>query len=194
MATAARLRRQHWLCPLLVVACSLLLACTAAPVGPATSVAPGPTSPLPPGARLPGSALDPIPHTATATTSWAPWPAALHDFRHSGASTADGPNAGIFRWRRSLEAAVTPGPVVAPDGTIYAASNAGVLHALDPVTGADRWTFDSGHRAADNDLSTSPLVLPDGTVLWGASSDQVSDQRRRASGLRGGQRWRSHCP
>jgi outer membrane protein assembly factor BamB len=62
---------------------------------------------------------------------------------------------------------------VAADGTIYAASNAGILHALDPVTGADRWTFDSGHRAAGNDLSTSPLVLPDGIVLWGASSNRL---------------------
>jgi outer membrane protein assembly factor BamB len=61
---------------------------------------------------------------------------------------------------------VTPGPVVGPDGTIYAASNAGVLHALNPSTGADLWTYDSGHTDVGGDLSVSPLVLPDGTVLW----------------------------
>ena len=43
-----------------------------------------------------------------------------------------------------IGANVTPGPVVAADGTIYSATNAGVLHALDPATGADRWTYDGG--------------------------------------------------
>lgn len=60
---------------------------------------------------------------------------------------------------------MTPGPVVAPDGTIVAASNAGVLHALAPATGRDRWVFD-GHGSYGIDLSTSPAVLKDGTILW----------------------------
>src|SRR4051812_6033342 len=85
-----------------------------------------------------------IPSTAPAVANWAPWPSALHDARHSGASTAAGPRGGVVRWRRDLEGAVTPGPVVGADGTVYASSNGGVLHALDPATGADRWTYDSG--------------------------------------------------
>jgi outer membrane protein assembly factor BamB len=60
---------------------------------------------------------------------------------------------------------VTPGPVIAPDGTIVAASTAGVLHGLDPATGLDRWAFDA-QGGYGIDLSTSPAVLPDGTVLW----------------------------
>jgi outer membrane protein assembly factor BamB len=72
----------------------------------------------------------------------------------------------VLRWRRNFEGAVTPGPVVGPDGTIYAASNAGILHALNPSTGADLWTFDSGQTHSGDDLSVSPLVLPDGSVLW----------------------------
>jgi outer membrane protein assembly factor BamB len=57
--------------------------------------------------------------------------------------------------------------VVGSDGTIYLASNAGVLHALDPLTGADRWTFDGGGPfGGETDLSTSPVVLPSGSVLW----------------------------
>ena len=43
-----------------------------------------------------------------------------------------GTTAGAVRWRRHLEGAVTPGPVVGPNGTIYAASNGGVLHAINP--------------------------------------------------------------
>ncbi|GAC1593066.1 MAG: hypothetical protein NVS3B21_13620 [Acidimicrobiales bacterium] len=48
---------------------------------------------------------------------------------------------------------------------MYAASNGGVLHALDPATGADRWTFDGG-GSYGSDLSTSPAVQASGTVLW----------------------------
>ncbi|MEO7980701.1 MAG: PQQ-binding-like beta-propeller repeat protein [Sporichthyaceae bacterium] len=97
--------------------------------------------------------------------TWAPWPQALHDAQHSGAATVEGPVTGHVRWTRRLEGNVTPGPVVGADGTIYAASNAGVLHALDPATGADRWTLDGG-AAYGIDQSTSPAVLPDGSVLW----------------------------
>jgi outer membrane protein assembly factor BamB len=103
---------------------------------------------------------------------WAPWPSALHDARHSGASVTQGPTAGIVRWRRQLEGAVTPGPVIGPDATIYASSNAGILHAVNPTTGADLWTYDCGHRSND-DLSVSPLVLPDGTVLWPTPGREV---------------------
>ena len=58
------------------------------------------------------------------------------------------------------------------DGTIYAASNAGVLHALDPATGRDRWTFDA-QGPYGSDLSTSPAVLGDGTILWPGPHDRL---------------------
>lgn len=51
------------------------------------------------------------------------------------------------------------------DGSVLQASNAGVLHALDPATGRDRWTYDAGSPYG-SDLSTTPAVLHDGTVLW----------------------------
>lgn len=95
----------------------------------------------------------------------APWPQASHDARRSGASTAVGPQTGHLRWTRTLEDDVTPGPVIGPGGTIYAASNAGVLHAIDPRTGRDLWSYDGGGRYG-LDLSTSAAVLADGTVLW----------------------------
>ena len=97
--------------------------------------------------------------------SWTPWPQASHDARHSGSSSLAGPRTGDLRWTRKLEGDVTPGPVVGADGTIYAASNGGVLHALDARTGHDRWTVDE-HAGYGSDLSTSPAVLPDGIVLW----------------------------
>lgn len=46
-----------------------------------------------------------------------------------------GPRTGAIKWQRRLEGPVVPGPVEAPDGSVLAASNGGVLHALDPRTG-----------------------------------------------------------
>jgi len=108
-------------------------------------------------------------HTSTAgVTIWAPWPHPMHDGRHPAATPAHGPRTGPrtgqLRWTRKLEGNVTPGPFIGKAGIVYAASNAGVLHAIDPATGADRWTYD-GHASCGSDLSTSPAVLPDGTIL-----------------------------
>ncbi|MCU1493780.1 MAG: WD40-like repeat protein [Acidimicrobiaceae bacterium] len=111
---------------------------------------------------------------ASAVTPAAPWPMALHDAEHSGTSTAVGPQSGTISWRRDLGGNITPGPVVAADGTIYAASSLGVLHTLDPTDGSDRWTFDGGAPYSGGaDLSTSPLILPSGTVLWPGPRDTL---------------------
>ncbi len=95
------------------------------------------------------------------------WPGAIHDSRHSSAVAAGvvGPQSGTVRWERDLGANVTPGPALAADGTVYIATNAGTLYALDPMTGAERWTFDGGGRYG-SDLSTTPAILPDGSILW----------------------------
>lgn len=72
----------------------------------------------------------PEPATPPAETSYAPWPMALHDPRHSASSPVEGPTKGRIAWRRRLEGPVVPGPVVGKGGVAYAASNGGVLHAL----------------------------------------------------------------
>lgn len=100
-----------------------------------------------------------------ATSTWTAWPQALHDAGHSGASPFVGPPSAHLRWERDLEGNVTPGPVVGAQGTIYAASNAGVLHAIDPDDGHDLWTVDE-HGSYGIDQSTSPAVTPGGVVLW----------------------------
>ena len=100
-----------------------------------------------------------------AETPASAWPQASGSAARSSPATARGPQDGHVRWSRTLEGAVVPGPVVGIDASILAASNAGVLHALDPVTGKDRWTYDGGGPYG-SDLSTSPAVLSDGTVLW----------------------------
>lgn len=97
--------------------------------------------------------------------SWSPWPQALHDARHSGAATVIGPQDGTVRWRRNLGGSPLPaGPVIGPAGTIYLVDSVGTLHALDPSDGHDLWTADTG-QPVGGDLSISPLVLPDGSVV-----------------------------
>jgi outer membrane protein assembly factor BamB len=105
-----------------------------------------------------------------------PWPTALHDSAHTSTASTEGPLHAKLEWQRSLGGNITPGPVVAVDGTIYIATNAGVLHALDPTTGADLWAFNGGSSySGETDLSTSPLVLPSGSILWPGPRDTLYD-------------------
>jgi outer membrane protein assembly factor BamB len=100
------------------------------------------------------------------------WPQASGDAGRTSPSIAAGPQTATVRWRRRLEGAVVPGAVVGIDGSVLQASNGGVLHALDPATGGDRWTFNGG-TSYGSDLSTSPAVLADGTVLWPGPRDTL---------------------
>ncbi|MGI8879332.1 MAG: PQQ-binding-like beta-propeller repeat protein [Jatrophihabitans sp.] len=118
----------------------------------------------PPGPGIAGTGTLPNPASA--------WPAAGFDARHSSGTTAVGPQTGRVRWQKQLGGSVTPGPVIGVDGSVLAATNAGVLHALNPATGQERWAFDGMSRYG-SDLSTSPAVLGDGTILWPGPGDML---------------------
>ena len=100
------------------------------------------------------------------------WPSAFGDAGHTSPAVTTGPRTARVAWQRQLEGAVVPGAVIGIDGSVLAASNGGVLHALDPATGEDRWTYDGG-GGYGSDLSTSPTVLADGTVLWPGPGDDL---------------------
>lgn len=110
----------------------------------------------------------PAPASADASAAplptYAPWPGALRDPRHTSTAPVSGPTKGKVIWKRELEGSVVPGPAVGGDGTIYAASNGGVLHAFDG-DGNQKWSFDGG-GSYGLDLSTTPALTRDGTVLW----------------------------
>lgn len=89
-----------------------------------------------------------------------------------GAASQRPASVGRVVFTRKLEGAVVPGPVLGPGGSVLAASNGGVLHALDPQTGKDRWRFD-GHGNYGVDLSTSPLVLGSKLILWPGPNHQL---------------------
>ncbi len=157
--------RVRWLLP--TAFCCVAMAVTMAACG-----SPGkkslPSSTVPTAAcPTPGAAAlaTPSARAAAASPAQPSWPVFQHDARHSSTSTVDGPAGGAVRWTRQLEGGIEQAPITASDGTIYIASNGGVLHALDPQSGADRWTFDGGARYG-SDLSTAPAILADGTILW----------------------------
>ncbi|MEP7089325.1 MAG: PQQ-binding-like beta-propeller repeat protein [Nocardioidaceae bacterium] len=92
----------------------------------------------------------------------------MHDARHSGSTAVTGPRRGVVAWRRRLsDGAVPGGPVLGRDGTIYIVDSVGILHAVRPEDGQDRWSVDTGSPVS-GDLSISPLVLPDGDVVAGS--------------------------
>jgi outer membrane protein assembly factor BamB len=123
------------------------------------------------GCGAPTASREP-PRGRPAVASFAPWPSFGHEARHSGAAPVVGPQGPAVRWRRRLEGPVVPGAAVGTRSTVYAASNGGVLHAIDLRTGRDRWRFDAG-ATYGSDLSTVPAVLADGTVLWPGPSETV---------------------
>ncbi|PZS33087.1 MAG: hypothetical protein DLM58_08445 [Pseudonocardiales bacterium] len=114
-----------------------------------------------------------LPGVGTLPSPASEWPEAGYDARFSSGTTATGPQSAKVKWMRSLGGNVTPGPVIGVDGSILAATNAGVLHALDPATGAGRWTYD-GQGSYGSDLSTSAAVLADGTILWPGPNNTLS--------------------
>ena len=119
-------------------------------------------------------------NVVSAASSYAPWPMALHDARHTGTASALGPQTGHLLWSSNLGSSVAIGPIVGSDGTIYAASADGVLFALDRATGKIRWQLaGSGPFTGSQDLSTSALLLPSGDLLWPAPGGVLAEVSSR---------------
>jgi outer membrane protein assembly factor BamB len=108
----------------------------------------------------------------SAPAGYAPWPEAEHDALHSSQGTVQGPQTGHIRWKAHLGGAVSEGPSIRADGTIYESTDAGVLYAVSPADGHIRWKFDGG-GGIGGDLSTTAAVLPDGTIVWPGSRHMV---------------------
>ncbi len=96
----------------------------------------------------------------------------LESASHFGASPANGPQTPRIRWQRKLEGPIVMGPVTR-GRVAYASSTRGILHAIDLVAGRDLWTFDGGADGGPSDLSTSPTVLSDGTILLPAAGGRL---------------------
>jgi outer membrane protein assembly factor BamB len=133
----------------------------------ANTPAPHPAGPTGASASPTGASAGPTGASAGPLRA-AGWAQAIHDPQHASAVPLSerGPRSDHLRWKRRFgEGPVTPGPIVGPDGTVYAATNGGKLHAINPATGEDLWSF-SGGAPYGGDLSTSPALLAGGTILW----------------------------
>lgn len=139
----------------------------------------------PPQGRATGASTAAVPGQVPATVTGlgtlpAPasaWPEASYDARRSSATTATGPTSAKTRWTRDLGAKLIAGPVIGADGSVIETPANGVVHALDPADGHDRWTLDIG-QPGGSDLSSSPAVLAGGLILVpGVSGDLVAISR-----------------
>lgn len=80
--------------------------------------------------------------------------------------------SGTPRWNRTLGRQVTGSPTV-HDGTVYAASPAGVVYALDATTGETEWSKTDGTAV----FRPTPIAIPDarnrqeGSILVSGNSD-----------------------
>jgi outer membrane protein assembly factor BamB len=89
----------------------------------------------------------------------------------SNGPAVTGPQSAHVLWKVPLGGPVVPGPVVS-SGVVYAAANDGILRAIDLADGKVRWSFDGGGPYG-KDLSTSPALEADGTVLWPGPEDTL---------------------
>jgi len=70
-------------------------------------------------------------------------------------------------WTYETPATIPRGPAVA-DGTVYAASFTGVLHALDASSGSENWTFGPQTDSMGRDEPLATATVADGTLFVGA--------------------------
>lgn len=69
-------------------------------------------------------------------------------------------------WSLRMKDAAQGSPVVAPDGTVYAATEDGTVTAVK--NGSELWSY----RTPDN-ITTSPALAPDGTLYVGSEDGKV---------------------
>lgn len=82
-----------------------------------------------------------------------------HDISHTHRSPFTGPHTATLAWKFEAGGPWAGNPVLAEDGTVYAAAQDGVLYALAP-DGTLQWTF-----AGETIIWASAAVTQDGTVL-----------------------------
>ncbi|MGQ9697295.1 MAG: outer membrane protein assembly factor BamB family protein [Armatimonadota bacterium] len=90
-----------------------------------------------------------------------PWPMFLHDARHSGLSSAVGPDDPVVKWKVPLLTSFSS-PAVAEDGAMYIGTTDRSLVAVSPL-GEVQWSLaDTG--GGSGWVRSSPAIGPDGTV------------------------------
>ena len=120
----------------------------------------------------------------------APWPALGRCPTRIARSGLVGPHAKpAVRWSFTTGTGLLTGPVVAADGTIYAAAANGKLYAVTPA-GASRWTFSSN---GGSPFVGTPALGADGTI-YAASGGTSTLPYLYAVRPDGSKRWSMRVP
>lgn len=113
------------------------------------------------------------------------WPAFRGTPTNSGASAASATPSGTVSWQGRVDGGVVSGVAVTPDA-VYVPDDTGVLTALDPVSGTERWRYDAGGGLSAPLVSAGSVYVSTGRTLHAVSTDgdpqwQASLERSAAS-------------
>ena len=89
------------------------------------------------------------------------------DATHSGQATVNGPATNALQWTCSIGGLIDSCSALGADGTIYLASQSGVVYAVSP-SGAIIWSYSTGGL-----VHSSPAITTDGTVVIGSYDNYV---------------------
>ncbi len=115
-------------------------------------------------------ALLPSPSLAAGLAPGA-WPMHQHDARHTGRAAASGPTDPQLAWYFLAAAPFTAGAVIDAQGTLYIASDDGIVRALHPE-GHELWKRELktvvGRRTVQIAVDATPLLTDSGELLVAA--------------------------
>lgn len=100
-----------------------------------------------------------------------PWPMFMHDSRHTGRATIDGPstNAVQVLWSYKAPSRIKTSPTIGEDGTIYFGAGFLPVCAVNHTTGTLKWCTEGGGDAS----VSSPTIASDGTIYMGARDNKL---------------------
>ena len=99
----------------------------------------------------------------------APWPQLKRDGNKSSISTVNGPATLAQRWISNADGAITGGPIVGDDGTIYVTTDGPRLVAFRP-DGTRKFAFTPGGVTG---RPTFPLINAKGVIMFGTEDGYV---------------------
>lgn len=110
-------------------------------------------------------AASPAAVTAVAAGEWPLYGADLADTRAAASPAITAANVASLapRWRVEVGGPISGTPVVV-GATVYIGDYGGTLRALDLVTGASRWTYDTGARVEEPNLKINLGILGSAAV------------------------------
>jgi outer membrane protein assembly factor BamB len=78
---------------------------------------------------------------------------------------------GSQKWQYGGAFGFDSAAAIGSNGTVYVGTNDGGMHALDPATGRDQWSYTT--TSGPNTHPSAPAIAPDGTVYFGATDGNL---------------------